>query len=245
MTYLMTFTFKPWQVFVLIQLCGVLLFAAIFHLTGWFYSGLILGVTVSVGVAWRFHDEPWWYWIHLGFLPAVVVALQFDLPAYFYLIAFIVTWFVYGQIARSRVPLFLSEKEVLAQLAETVPYGASFLDIGAGTGRVLKYLAIHRPDLKLYGVEMAWLPWLIGRLSLKRGILWFRADYHDVDFSQFDCIYAYLSPAVMAELWVKAKAEMKVGSRLMSNSFTIDNQTPTNVIALNDWKNGKLLIWQM
>lgn len=241
----MTFTLKPWQIFVCIQLCGLLLFGLFFYLGGGLYTSLFLCVAISLGLAWRLHVESWWYAIHIGFLPAVVLALQFDLPPYVYLISFVVTWFVYGQIARSRVPLFLSEKEVLAQLAATVPHGASFLDIGAGTGRVLKYLARHRPDLKLYGVEMAWMPWLIGRLSLSRGVLWFRADYHDVDFSQFDCIYAYLSPAVMTELWVKAKAEMKVGSCLMSNSFTIDNQTPTDVIALNDWKNGKLLIWQM
>jgi SAM-dependent methyltransferase len=152
---------------------------------------------------------------------------------------------VFGQIAKSRVPLFLSEKEALKILAASIRQNTQFLDIGAGTGRVLAYLSQTRPDIQLHGVELACLPWLYGRMTLGRQIDWQRDDYQNIDFSQFDYIYAYLSPAVMSEVWEKARREMKPGSRLISNSFAIDGQTPIEVLPLNDWKNGKLLIWQM
>ena len=50
---------------------------------------------------------------------------------------------------------------------------------------------------------------------------------------------------VMDEVWQQARAQMKSGSLLISNSFAVPGVTPDQVIELNDWKNGKLLLWRM
>lgn len=237
---------KPWRRFVLIQLLGGLIFGLVFSLRGHdVLIAMCAGSVSAVLMSWRWHREAWWHWIHLGFLPLVLLALRFNLPSYFYLIAFIVCWVIFGRIAQSRVPLFLSETEALHCLAERLPHGARFLDIGAGTGRVLAYLNTARPDLILHGVEVAFLPWLFGRLTLDRRIQWHRTDYNQMVFSDYQCVYAYLSPAVMHDLWHKAAREMLPGTLLISNSFEIEEQEPSEVLPLNDWKSGKLLIWHM
>ncbi|QLG87878.1 class I SAM-dependent methyltransferase [Chitinibacter bivalviorum] len=236
---------KPWLRFVLIQSLGTLFFF------GWLVHAVtipagLLSVSILSAIFAKFlHDEPWWVFIHGLFLPIVIVALSLELPSYVYLIAFVITWLLFGQVASSRVPLFLSESQALAALNELIPENARFLDVGAGTGRVLANLCLKRKDLKLFGVENAFLPWLIGKFSLPVGVHWSLKSYQAIDFSDFDCIYAYLSPAAMPELWRKAQQEMKPGALLISNSFEIQNHLPVQTVELDDWKNGKLLIWQM
>ncbi|QLI80076.1 methyltransferase type 12 [Chitinibacter fontanus] len=236
---------KPWRLFVLIQFIGALVFAVVLL----FNSDMLLAMCVAtfsaVLLSWHWHRESWWRLIHLGFLPLVLFAQQLNLPSYLYLVAFILCWIIFGRIAQSRVPLFLSETEALEHLAERLPHGASLLDVGAGTGRVLAYLQRVRPDLILHGTEIAFVPWLYGRLTLDQRINWGRTDYNKIDFSGYQCVYAYLSPAVMCDLWHKATCEMQPGTLLISNSFEIEQQEPDEVIPLNDWKSGKLLIWHM
>lgn len=236
---------KPARLFLLIQALAVTPL-----LTGLYFQwplpvavGLAAVAAFTLARVW--HEEVWWQWIHLVFLPAVFLTTQLQIESYWFLLAFVLTWLIFGRISASRVPLFLSEQQALDALAKTIPPGQRFLDVGAGTGRVLAYLAQHRPDLQLSGVEMALLPWLMGRCTLDSHICWLRADYQTLDFADYDCIYAYLSPAAMPDLWRKARAEMKEGAVLISNSFAIDEQEPTQTLPLHDWKNGKLLIWQM
>ncbi|WP_410498403.1 class I SAM-dependent methyltransferase [Chitinibacter sp. S2-10] len=206
---------------------------------------LLLAVSVSATLARFFHAESWWLGIHLVFLPLIVFAQQLALPSYIYLAAFLVSWMIFGAIAKSRVPLFLTERETLLMLREKLPFQAKVLDIGAGTGTVLRYLQQERPDLQLSGIELAWFPWLWGRMTLARQINWLRGDYHSLNFAAYDYIYAYLSPAAMSELWHKASQEMRPGTYLISNSFDITEREPDEILPLHDWKNGTLLIWRI
>jgi hypothetical protein len=231
--------------FAAVQIASVVGLVVVLAFNVPFGFALLLASLVAGFVAWRCYPEAWWIGIHAAFLPLVFGAQTLQLPSYMYLIAFVACWLFFGRIAHSRVPFFLSEQQVLQQLADCLPANASFLDVGAGSGRVLAFLARHRPDLHLAGVEYAYLPWLIGRCFLAKKIEWIKADYQAIDFSRFDCVYAYLSPAAMPALWLKASNELKAGSWLLSNSFEIAGQTPSEVFELADWKNGKLLIWQM
>lgn len=45
-------------------------------------------------------------------------------------------------------------RSVVEELAETLPQGASILDVGCGGGHVLKALGERRPDLTLAGVDL-------------------------------------------------------------------------------------------
>jgi SAM-dependent methyltransferase len=104
-----------------------------------------------------------------------------------------------------------------------------FIDIGSGLGGLVLNLAVTWPKNEFFGIELAPLPWLISRLRAllgKTSAQFVRGDYQDLDFSQFDFVFAYLSPAAMDALWRKAQAEMKPGSMLLSYEFIIINQAP-------------------
>lgn len=206
---------------------------------------LLASCTLAVVLAWYWHDGRWWRVIHAVFWPAVLLALQLELAPGWYLLAFGVSWLVFGSGAANRVPLYFSNRKALAVLEKQLPTGARLLDIGAGSGTVLAWLAKRRPDLLLTGIEYAWLPWLIGRLRLPRRVNWLRGDYREISFAGFDASYAFLSPVPMTALWQKARDEMPAGALFLSNTFEVPGVAPDEVIELGDWKGGKLLLWRM
>ncbi len=104
----------------------------------------------------------------------------------------------------------------------------SFVDIGSGLGGLILYLAGRFESASFIGVEIAPLPWLASylRVQFKNGAnasnaQFLRSNYENLDFSKFDVVFAYLSPAAMSALWQKAKKEMRPGSILISYEFPI------------------------
>ncbi|GHD60211.1 class I SAM-dependent methyltransferase [Jeongeupia chitinilytica] len=191
------------------------------------------------------HFRRWWMALLNAVMPPVgLLALSGNIPSWFWLVAAILTWAIGAGAFRSRVPLYLSNRGALRQLEPLIPQGAHVIDLGAGTGTVLAWLARRRPDLRLTGVELAWLPWCAGWLRLrKRGVNWHRADAFAIDLAAYDVVYAYLSPAPMAALWNKARAEMASSAILISNSFEIDGVPPHARHPVGDWKQSELLVW--
>lgn len=135
------------------------------------------------------------------------------------------------------------------------------VDIGSGLGGFVLYLARTRPDVECVGIELAPLPWVVSWLrarlsgtgrSTGRAVMadvaggatgdagaplrprFLRGDYEQLDFSQFDLVFAYLSPAAMDGLWRKAQAEMSTGSALISYEFAIDGREADLVIHATD-----------
>jgi cyclopropane fatty-acyl-phospholipid synthase-like methyltransferase len=107
------------------------------------------------------------------------------------------------------------------------------IDIGSGLGGLVLYLARLRPDADCGGIELAPLPWLVSRLRARlagSGARFLLGDYENLDFSRYDAVFAYLSPAAMAGLWRKAAAEMRPGSMLISYEFAIDARAPDQTI---------------
>lgn len=233
-------------IFLSIQCCSILLCFVLLQFFVWpVWASILLASFVSVLLSWRLHDGPWWRWMHALFLPLALGMQTLELDPIWYLLAFVLTWLVFGHVGRSRVPLYLSNRQALLQLDKQLPLDAKFLDIGAGTGTVLAYLARHRADVKLTGVELAWLPWFIGYCRKPKTARWHRQDFSKIDFSEFNVIYAFLSPEPMSDLWLKVRQEMPAGSLFISNTFTVPEVEPDRVVELNDWKNGKLLIWRI
>lgn len=206
---------------------------------------LLMAPTLAVLLAWFWHDGRWWLLIHALFLPMIILAMQFAIAPVWYLCGFFLLWLVFSPALTTRVPLFLSGNKALRQLESCLAPEAHLLDLGAGTGTVLRWLSRRRPDLRLTGIEQAQLPWLIGRLTLSGQVNWQRGDYMGLDLAHYDVVYAFLSPAAMPALWEKARAEMRPDSLLISNTFAVPGVDADVELALNDWKNGKLLIWRM
>ncbi|WP_203564232.1 class I SAM-dependent methyltransferase [Deefgea sp. CFH1-16] len=231
-------------IFLLITSASLLLLYPISH----FFSPLLATMIIPMAAflaAYLLHDRFWWKWMHLCFLPLLLLFSQLNIQSYWYLFALLLCWFIFGRVMISRVPLYLSNHSALQQLAGIVPEQARFLDIGAGTGTVLHYLAQHREDLSLSGVEYAKGPWLVGKVRLPANVAWLNTDYQNVDLGAFECVYAFLSSAAMPDLWQQAVAQMRPGTLFISNTFVVPEAPADQVIELNDWKDGKLFLWRM
>lgn len=238
---------KPATQALLIQTGAATLAAAAVALSGVApFWGLLAQPALAVGLSALLRQPPWWWLIHLAFVPALAIALSLQWSPWWYLLAFALAWLIFGPVAASRVPLYLSNRQALSALAARIPAGARVLDVGAGTGTVLASLA-RRGDLQVDGIEHAWLPWLIGRLRLlgRRGIRLLRGDWDRYSFADYDIVYAFLSPAAMEGLWSKVSRELRPGALLISNSFAVPGVAADEVIELDDWKGARLYLWRM
>lgn len=191
----------------------------------------------------------WWWAVIQFFFPIALSAvlhheLNFTIP----LVLCLVLMLVHFGALRNRVPYFPSDKSIFPVLALLLPSEpkASILDMGSGYGGVLRSLRKSRPDLIFWGIELALLPWVLGR-----AINWFRgAPIHllfgnlfKLDLSQFDLAYAYLSSAVMTDLGSKVRSEMRPGSIFVSCEFSVEDFSPDLTI---NYKNAPpLYIWRI
>lgn len=239
---------RPALVALLIQLVTVAVALALIGVLGlpgawWWPLQACLASLASIVVG----QPRWWWLIHATFAPALVLALWLDWSPWWWLAAFVLAALLFGRVDRSRVPLYLSNRQALQALDQLIAGPARVLDLGAGTGTVLAWLA-RRQDLRVDGIEHAWLTCLIarGRLALQRSRarVW-RGDMMALDLADYDVVYAFLSPAAMPALWRKAKQEMRSGSLLVSNSFVVPGVPADSVLELNDWKGARLYLWRM
>lgn len=198
----------------------------------------------AAGSATVLGSATWWRWIHLGFAPLVMVALQLHIPPGWYLAAFFGLALVFWSSFRTQVPLFLSNRKTAAAVAELLPRNrpARLLDLGSGTGSLLRPLAQMRPDCRLEGIESAPAPYALSLLLSRRQptIALARGDFFGISWGGYDLVYAFLSPVPMAAVWRKASAELSPGAVLVSNSFPVEDVEPEQVIDVDDRRRTRL-----
>ena len=185
-----------------------------------FQSLLTLMLTRWLNLAW------WWCVIQPLFPFAVALTLVLSLPSYVYLLLFLFFLVSYWSTYRTQVPYYPSTKPVWLAIERLLPSDrpVACIDIGSGLGGLVLHLANRRVDSKFTGVEIAPLPWLVSylRAGTLRNAHFLRNKYEIMDFSEFDVVFAYLSPAAMSAVWIKAKREMRPGSMLISYEFPIN-----------------------
>jgi len=214
-----------------------------------FEWSLLQGLTAGL-FSYALRMPVWWMPIHLGFIPLVVVALALNISSTACLVLFLGLLLIYGKTYKTQVPLYLSSNHVTQALQSLLPENSrfSFVDLGSGCGGLLSHLAEKNRNGVFHGIEAAPLPFLISKLRSLFGakncaITW--GDFWHQDFSQYDIVYAYLSPIPMAALWEKASKEMRPGSLLISNTFVIPGVAADKSIKLDDFSNSTLYLWKI
>ena len=194
--------------------------------------------------------DPWWMVIQCLFPIGLVIAQGATMPSWVWLVMFLGFVVVYWSTFRTQVPLYLSSTKVRRAVVPLLPSGSfRFMDVGSGVGGVLTDLAALRADGEYHGIESAPLPWLVSRVRIAVGghrnchAHW--GSFWDADLSQYDVVFAYLSPVPMAALWEKVRAEMRPGSLFISNTFVVTASTPERTITVDDLHRSTLHIWTM
>ncbi|MCX7172099.1 MAG: methyltransferase domain-containing protein [Proteobacteria bacterium] len=179
----------------------------------------------------------WWLAIHCSFLPAMVLASRLELAPGWYSAAFVLLLLIYWRTDKSRVPLYLSNATTAAALVQLLPSGpCRVVDLGCGQGGLLLRLARARGDCQFVGIEHAPLPWLWARLTSlgQANLQIIYGDFWQQHLASFDIVYAFLSPHPMPRLMAKARAEMRSGTLLVSNSFALPGTAAERVVAVAD-----------
>lgn len=174
----------------------------------------------------------WWRWIHGLFPLAMFFMSMLTLPNELYLTGFIISLSIFWTTFRSQVPFFPSRPIVREKVAALISEGKTtrMIDIGSGLGGLSMHIAKVKSKSQVEGIEVAPMPWLISVIRAKlsqssaRFIL---GSYHELNFANYDLVFAYLSPAAMPVLWQKAKQEMQTGALLVSYEFDIPNKKPS------------------
>ncbi|MFZ1376912.1 MAG: class I SAM-dependent methyltransferase [Geothrix sp.] len=183
-------------------------------------------------------------------LPFLVRALWgVPIPAWVYLLLFLGLALVFGGGLLTRVPLYHASEDAWAKLEGLVPDRPDlrFVDLGCGFGGPVAHLARVRPGSTFVGVEASPFTWLVAWLRclplrnahVHLGSLW------RTDLAGFDVAYAFLSPVPMPALWAKVRREMKPGTRFISHSFEVPNETPHRVIPVKGRDGARLLVWDV
>lgn len=204
--------------------------------------------------AYYFQAAPWWRWIHFIFPIALWGMLKFDAPNEIYLIGFLLTLSIFWSTYRTQVPYYPSRLDVWQRMSQLVTQfeithhrTPKVIDIGCGLGGLSLYLAKHHAAIKVEGIEIAPLPWLVSRLRamMRQSQAKFRlGDYQALNFADYDIIFAYLSPAAMPALWEKAHREMRPNSLLVSLEFEVPNVAPQQRLPQKG-QNRELFIYQL
>lgn len=207
-------------------------------------GALLLQATLVVLLSYWCGLAIWWLAIQFLFPFALIGTLALALPPIFFFILFLLFLGLYWSTFRTQVPYFPSTRATWELVAGLLPQDKpiKFIDIGCGFGGLVLYLAARRTESRFFGIEIAPIPWLISSLRGQRG-QFLLGDYAKRDFSQFDVVFAFLSPVAMPDLWIKARREMRPGSLLLSYEFAIPGAIPD--IVVNDPRNVMIYGWQL
>ncbi len=215
---------------------------------------VIMQATFASRLASWIGMDNWWRWIHFFFPISVWIMLMFEVPSELYLVGFIVTLSMFWTTFRTQVPYYPSRLNVWQKVSALthqyqVQHGqdARVIDIGSGLGGFSIYLANIHPNAEVEGIEVAPLPWLASKVSalLKRSTASFKfGDYQKLDFADYDIIFAYLSPAAMEALWLKASQEMRQDCLLVSLEFQIPDVIPAQHI-LGEGETPDIYVYQL
>ena len=125
-------------------------------------------------------------------------------------------------------PFFVINPKMIEAILKIVNLkpGAVVYELGAGTARFLRAVEKRQPQAKLRGIEYSMIPYLFGKLLLKKEkshIDLIRKNLFNVNLKDADLIYLYLMPDMMEKLVEKLKKECRPGTMVVSYLFSMPN----------------------
>lgn len=221
----------------------------IFHYNLSTFAFVFLQATFSVFIGQVIFKLPKWFFL-ISILFPVLIVLAFNylhVHSSIYGLLFLFFALTFSHTLKERVPLYLTNKKTHEALRNIIAErkAKSFLDLGSGLGGVVR--AVAGTNLNSVGVESAPLLWglsaFISMIFFQGKIL--RKNIWDTNLSDYELVYAFLSPAIMSKLYLKVKKEMKPGSLFVSNSFAVEGIEAIEIWELSDQRKTRLYFYKI
>lgn len=208
---------------------------------------LLMGLFASI-LSYLIRLPKWWLGLQISSPVAIYLVLQTSTNPWLYLVFFIVIWLFFSNSTFNRVPLYLTNnktRQALAQLASSIG-SVSFIDLGSGLGGNVTFMSKQQAVVSAKGVETAPLPYFISKINcLFNGGVISAQSFWNISLTDYNLVYAFLSPDPMAKLWVKAIKDMDKNAVFVSNSFAIKNVVPSEIWELDDARKTHLYIYNL
>lgn len=234
---------------ILAGVCTLLIVRLLLNFTLPIVGVVIMQAIIAAGVSILIRQAIWWRIIHLVFIPAIFFMQYIQLPSSLYLWAFLCSILIFWGTVKGDVPLFLSSAKVVENVQHIVAgeQAHSFADIGAGVGSMIIPLAKKHPELRIFAVERAPLPWLfmLYRCRQLNNVKVVFTDFWRSDLSDYAVVYAFLSPLVMEKVGQKVENSMRHGSLFISCCFPIPDWSPEKTVFINDMRKTKLFCYRI
>ncbi|PYE46050.1 hypothetical protein DFI02_101189 [Rhizobium sp. PP-F2F-G20b] len=240
----------PW---IKVLACQALILVAVLFLSRWITPGtlpVLLGQgAAAAGLGFLLRMPR--IWLVVQFLLPVAVVYGDAVPAWAYLVAFVLCALVYWNSASEQVPLYLTNRRTRQALADLVAASGakSVVDLGSGMGGVVTFLARAHPGVDVSGLETA--PLVVAaskfRIALSRlpnARIVYRSLW-EAELGTYDVVYCFLSPVPMARLFEKARREMRPGTLFVSNSFTVPGRAADRILDVDDGRRTQLHIYTL
>lgn len=148
--------------------------------------------------------------------------------------AFLLSQF-FNILFRGYAPFISTNSEIIEKIvSEIAPDSDSkFYELGCGKARFLRAIAKKFPKAECVGVEYSFLPYLIAKIQIafnKSKIKIKKKNIFKINLSDADYVYCYLNPKMMSRLEKKFKEECKLGTRIISNTFSLPNSKPEKTV---------------
>lgn len=155
---------------------------------------------------------------------AGVLVYLIGLSFSFVLIIFAWSLIIFGFFGPPAVP---TPKKIIKEVFKEISLkkGDIFIDLGSGTGRVLR-IAGKKYGVKGLGVEinpfLVWWSRFSAYLTGLKNIEFKKENFFKTDLSKADVIFMYLLPKYLPKMAGKIKKECKPGILIVSQRFFVD-----------------------
>lgn len=128
----------------------------------------------------------------------------------------------------------ITRQDKIRAVLDAIPMTPStnIIDLGCGDGRFIA-AAARRYGCRGTGYDINWAAWMLAKVRqiFSGGLIKVRRqDFWAVSLSHTDVVFCYLFPDLLERLGVKARAEMKPGSRLVSCNFELPGWKPEQTL---------------
>ena len=165
------------------------------------------------------------------------------------ILLFTVVSVVYWSYRNGISPMPTSPK-VRKILFPSLPVGVvgKVYDLGSGLGTLVFPLAKHYPCSQVTGYETSPLPYYLSKcrqlLNPLPNITLSRSNFYSIKLHDASLVICYLYPGAMKQLKIKFEQELKPGTWIISNTFTIPGWEPLEIIEVNDLYRTKIYIYR-